>query len=120
MTLQANNPVAPLARQDMQDVPLHMVGGNKFGRYSKISAEATWNMIVSANALVPYAGYKSILHTPILNPTGTGRGIYASTDGDFIIAVFGSNVYRINSSFDATLVNTVAGVTVSLLTDSGD
>lgn len=115
MTLQANNPVAPLASQQIQDVPLSMVGGCKFGRYPKISAEATWNMIVSDNALVPYAGYKSILQSPVLAPTGVGRGIYSSTDGEFMIMVIGENVYIVDELFNATLINLIP-----LLTSEGD
>ena len=115
MTLQSNNPVAPLSQQDRQDVPLKMVGGSNFGRYSKISAEKTTNMIVSDNALVPYAGYKSILQNPLILSTGVGRGIYSSTDGNFIIMVIGGDVYRVNHTFNAQLVNVVP-----LLTSSGD
>ena len=115
MTLQSNNPVAPLAQQGLQDVPLKIVGGNQFGRYSKISAEATWNMIVSDKALVPYAGYKSILAAPVLAPTGVGRGIYSSTDGDFIIIVIGENIYKVDALFNATLINVIP-----MLTSQGD
>ena len=115
MTLQSNNPVAPLAQQDRADVPLGMIGGSTFGRYSKISAAKTTNMIVSDNALVPFAGYKSILNNPILSSTGVGRGIYASTDGQFIIMVIGQNVYSVSSAFDAAIVNPAP-----LLTITGD
>ena len=115
MTLQASNPVAPLARQEIVDAPLKMVGGNLFGRYSKTSLESTYNMIVSDNTLVPYAGYQSALVAPVLVPNGFGRGLYTSTDGNFMMAVIGDNVYRINSGLSATLVNSVP-----LLTDTGD
>ena len=121
MTLQASNPVAPLARQEIVDAPLKMVGGNLFGRYSKTSLESTYNMIVSDNTLVPYAGYQSALMDPIPSPTGFGRGLYTSTDGDFMLAVIGSNVYRINATLASVmLVNVVAMVTVPLLTTQGD
>lgn len=83
---------APNARQEIQEVPLAIVGGNKFGRYPKISNEATWNFIVSDGWLVPYAGYKNIL---TLNQKKAGRGIYTSFVNQAIYAVIGSAVYRI-------------------------
>ena len=83
---------APYAIQQIQEVPLKIVGGCNFGRYNKISDEQTWNFIVSDNFLVPYAGYKNALE---LNPTQAGRGLYSSLAGNFMLAVIGSNVYRI-------------------------
>lgn len=83
---------APNAVQQVQEVPVKIVGGSNFGRYPKISVEQTWNMIVSDGALVPYAGYKNAL---VLSPTDDGRGIYASFTGEIMIAVVGRVVYRI-------------------------
>lgn len=105
MTLQANNPVAPLAQQQIVDVPLGMVGGNKFGRYPKISLESTYNMIVSDNALVPYAGYATALRNDFILANGFGRGLYSSTDADIMIAVVGDQVYKIDKHLVATLVS---------------
>lgn len=82
---------APNAIQQVQEVPLKIVGGCNFGRYQKISDEQTWNFLVSDNFLVPYAGYKNALE---LNPTQPGRGLYSSQAGNFMLAVIGSNVYR--------------------------
>jgi len=62
---------APQITQTAQSVPLGMVGGNNFGRYPKISAEQTFNFIVSDNALVPYAGYKNVRTQ---SPNAEGRG----------------------------------------------
>lgn len=102
---------APNARQELQDVPLKLVGGNHFGRFSKISAEQTWNFIVSDNALVPYAGYKNILTQ---SPAAQGRGLYASSRGNIMLAVWGSNVYTINAAVNA------ASFRGTLATPSGD
>lgn len=120
MTLQANNPVAPLSSQQTSDAPLKIVGGSNFGRYEKISAEATYNMIVSDKFLVPYAGYKNVLMGSLANLDGFGRGSYASTDGDFIIAVIGSNIYKISPLFDAQQVNIVNNIPVPMKTNIGD
>ena len=85
---------APFRKQNIQNTPLKIVGGNKFGRYPKISQEQTWNMIVSDNALVPYAGYKA---RQLLGSGITGRGIYASKIQNFILAVAGTKVMRITN-----------------------
>ena len=34
---------APNMRQEINDMPLTMVGGSSFGRYQKISNAQTWN-----------------------------------------------------------------------------
>lgn len=92
--------VAPNARQEIQDVPLEIVGGNSFGRYSKISVSQTWNMIVNDDnsmpepALVPYPGYKNVL--PIAEGA-TGRGAYASSIANLLFAVWGSQFYQVDS-----------------------
>jgi hypothetical protein len=101
---------APNASQQIETQPLGMVGGNKFGRYSKISVEETFNFIISDNALVPYAGYKVVVEQ---SPTVKGRGIYASSRGNIMIVVLGSNVYAINYLLQATFVG-------ALETSNGD
>lgn len=85
--------VAPNSVQEITEVPLKVVGGTKFGRYLKISAEQTWNFIVSDDWLVPYAGYKNVL---TLASGTSGRGIYSSYRESMLIAVFGTLIYRIN------------------------
>src|SRR5882757_3525801 len=96
---------APNLQADIQEVPLNMVGGNKFGRYNKISQEETFNFLVSDDALVIYAGYKNVLTQ---SPSAVGRAIYSSTRGNIIIAVWGSGVYSISQGLVATLVGTIA------------
>jgi len=84
---------APNQQYEVQQIPLIMAGGTKFGRYPKISDEATWNAIVSDGFLVTYAGYKNILN---LNSNQEGRGIYTSYRGNFVLVVIGFAVYRLN------------------------
>ncbi len=91
---------APQMTQTAQDVPLGMVGGNQFGRYPKISAEQTFNFIVSDGALVPYAGYKNVVPQ---SPNAEGRAVYSSSRGNIMIAVWGSQVYSIDAGLSATL-----------------
>ena len=86
---------APNAIQQIQDVPLKIVGGSNFGRYPKISQEQTWNFIVSDDFLVPYAGYATAV---VLNSTEKGRGIYTTFNGELMVAVIGNNFYKITQN----------------------
>lgn len=103
-------------------MPLEIVGSNKFGRYPKISAEQTFNMIISDGYLVPYAGYKNVL---TINNKGTGRGIYASTRAKRLILVIDNNVYSVNATTSYNKVGTPTTFYVQILvgrigTFSGD
>ena len=91
-------------------VPLKIVGGNHFGRYSKVSVEETCNMIVSDKGLVPYAGFAAVLS---LVTNGVGRGAYVSIAGGIAIVVAGSSVIQINTDLTYEVVGT-------LKTSSGD
>ena len=100
--------VAPERRQNIQEVPLEIVGSNTFGRYSKISVAQTFNMLISDNALVPYAGYKVIIKQ---SPLAQGRDLYASSRGDIILAIWGSQVYTIDNGLHATFRGLLASST---------
>ena len=106
---------APKSQVEPQEIPLQIVGGNRFGRYNKVSDEQTWNMIVSDLALVDYAGYANLFANPlVLN--AKGRGIYKSTNADLMYVVIGSAFFSIN------IVGGVADYTLlgTLATSSGD
>lgn len=87
-----------------QELPLKMVGGSNFGRYQKISAERTFNFIISDDWMVPNAGYKRVVN--ILD-NAQGRGIYGSSRFNHLIAVIDNGVYIINSSLQATRIATI-------------
>ena len=111
--------VAPNAQQQIQEIPLQLVGGSTFGRYPKISDARTYNFIVSDGFLVPYAGYKNVLTLATNLP---GRGIYSSFRESMLVAVFGTIVYRINpvgaqSSGDPEFTYSLIG---NVFTDTGD
>ena len=95
---------APNAIQQVQEQPLKIVGGNRFGRYSKISIEETFNFIVSDNFLVPYAGYKSVV---AIAPNAEGRGLISSTKATIMLAGIGSEVIRIDSALTPTFIGTL-------------
>jgi len=84
----------PSGQQNIQQIPIKLVGGNKFGRYPKISVEETFNMIVSDNALVDYSGYKSVI---TVAEGVVGRGAHASSVKNIIIVVMGNTVYKLDS-----------------------
>jgi hypothetical protein len=95
----------PLAKP----IELPIVGSTKYGRYSKISNEQTYNMIISDGFLVPQAGYANAL---TLGEDMTGRGLYVSYPKNIMISVMDNDVFRINSNLSKTLVghlNTYSG-----------
>lgn len=95
---------APNARQEIQEVPLKLIGGTHYGRYPKISLEETWNMIISDGALVDYAGYKNIQS---IAPNLLGRSIHASTIANMMFAVIGNQFFTISPSFQVTFISTI-------------
>ena len=77
-------------------IPIKVVGSSIFGRHPIISDERTWNMFISDNWLINFAGYSEAVH---IEPVGNeGRGLFHSTRGNFLIMVIDQNVYRINSN----------------------
>lgn len=87
-------PLAPRTSQQVLEVPLKIVGGNKYGRYKKISAEQTFNMMISDSALVDYAGYQAVLALTN-NPNGQGRGAHSSTIRNYIVVVVDNAVFTV-------------------------
>ncbi len=115
-----------------QTIPLDIVGGSSFGRYSKINASKTFNMFISSSGpsgiegqeerwLVNFPGYRRVLNlleypdpyptTPPLYPdqvpVGEGRGIFHSTRGDFIIVVVNSIVFSLSPTLGKTEIGTL-------------
>lgn len=84
-----------------KEVPVNVVGGSTFGRYKYISAEKTYNMFVSDGWLVNTAGYKRVYE---LLASGSGRGIFKSVRGNFILVVVNATVYRLDENLSPTLI----------------
>jgi hypothetical protein len=95
-------------------VPVKIVGGNNFGRYKKISAEKTYNMFISDEWLVNYAGYKAVLK---LLSSGEGRGLFNSVRNNFMLAVINATVFKIDSSFIFSTVGTLSTSTGDVFMD---
>ncbi len=95
-----------------QQVPIQLVGSSTYGRYNKIASGLTFNMFISEDWLVNFAGYKKLIK---LNEyTKSVRGLFKSSRGNFLLAVSGSQVYKINTAL------AVAGLVGNLETSSGE
>ncbi len=93
-----------------KDLPLRIAGSAMYGRYDKISVENTYNMILSDNWLVPYAGYKVVARF-IRN--GEGRGIYTSTIQNMMFVVVNNAAYSVDQFLNVSRIGTLG-------TSSGD
>lgn len=84
-----------------QSVPINIVGSSIFGVYPKTNIEKTLNMFMLDGWLCNYAGFKKILST---GSGRTGRGLFVSSRGGFMIQVTGSSVYKITKGLGAQLI----------------
>lgn len=92
--------------QNFKPVPIDIVGSSTFGRYPKISIQKTYNMFMSDNWLVPYAGYQIAVPASMFGSGNVGRGVYSSSKLGRLIVVINSNVYLVNLFFDQSLSRT--------------
>lgn len=75
-------------------IPVRIVGSSIFGRHPIISDERTWNMFISDDWLLNFAGYEQAVE--ILAAGSEGRGLFHSVRGNFLLAVIAGNIYRID------------------------
>lgn len=87
-----------------QHVPVNVVGSSIFGRYPKISLEKTYNMFISDEWLVNYAGFQKVAD---ILPAGQGRALYHSIRGQFLIAVVSSTVYRLDANLAPQFIGNI-------------
>ena len=80
---------------NFKQIPVNLVGGSTFGRYPKISTERTWNMFMSDNWLVPYAGYQIALLASQLGGNTVGRACFYSVKLDALILVLSNEIYLV-------------------------
>jgi len=85
-------------------MPVNVVGSSTFGRYPKISLEKTYNMFISDEWLVNYAGFQRV--SEILS-TGEGRGLFHSVRGNFMLAVVNSSVYKIGNNLAPQFIGNI-------------
>lgn len=97
-----------------EQVEVNVCGSSTFGRYKKISDERTYNMFLSDNWLVNYAGFKKSVD---ILPDGEGRGLFNSIRGNFLIVVISSTVYRLNSNLVPIFIGQLDTVTGDVYID---
>lgn len=95
-----------LMTPNSKPIPVKIVGSSIFGRHAIISDERTWNLFVSDEWLLNFAGYEQELE--LIAGSAEGRGGFHSTRGGFVLAVIGSSVFRINSDFGFTPLGTIS------------
>src|ERR1700741_1875433 len=86
--------------KNFQQFPLNLVGSSTFGRYPKISIEKTYNMFMSDNFMVPYAGYQIAVAQEALANFVEGRAIFTSTKFNRLVVVEGQSVFLVNIQYN--------------------
>ena len=91
--------------KNFQSFPLNLVGSSIFGRYPKIDSEHTFNMFISDNFLVPYAGYAIAVPSASFIPQSilgnkVGRGVFTSTKLNKLVVVIDNNVYLVDITYN--------------------
>src|ERR1700677_1542299 len=84
-------PLAPKNAQGIFEIPLDLVGSNTYGRYPKINQAQTYNMMISDQWLVDYAGFQ-FEQNVTNNPISKGRGVYSSIVFDLMYVVVGNAI----------------------------
>jgi len=105
-----------MARTQIQSVPVNVVGSSTFGRYPKISLEKTYNMFISDEWLINYAGFQKIVDI-LQNGAGEGRALYNSIRGGFLIAVVSSSVYKIGNNLVPQFIGNINTITGEVIID---
>ena len=85
---------------NFKEVPLNIAGSSVFGRYPKISQEHTFNMFISDNWLVPYAGYQIALSSSKFANGKVGRAVFTSTKFNRLVVVIDNSVYLVSLTFN--------------------
>lgn len=93
--------------QNFQQFPINIVGSSTFGRYPKISIEKTYNMFMSDNFMVPYAGYEIAVPSSQFNGGKEGRAVFTSTKFDKLVVVVDANVYFVTLRYSQQLMRVI-------------
>ena len=88
---------------NFREFPLNIVGSSTFGRYPKISVEKTYNMFMSDEFMVPYAGYAIGVPSSQFAGESQGRAIFTSTKFNALVVVMGNSVYLVNITYSQAL-----------------
>jgi hypothetical protein len=88
-----------------EQLPVNIVGSSTFGRYPKISLEKTYNMFISDEWLVNYAGFQNVSE---IFPQGEGRALFHSVRGQFLIAVISSTIYKLGGNLTPQFIGVIS------------
>ncbi len=101
-----------------QELPLTVVGSSTFGRYNKISDRRVYNMYISDDWQVCYAGYKKVLQLEeTISGRAEGRGFFTSSRGVLLVAVVNASVWSIDPQFGALLIGLLESATGPVFMD---
>lgn len=90
-----------IVRSDkFKQMPINICGSSIFGRYPKISIEKTYNLFISDNFMVPYAGYQTAIPASSFANGKVGRAIHTSIKMGKLVVVIDANVYLVDLFFD--------------------
>lgn len=98
----------------LQNVPVNVVGSSTFGRYPKISLEKTYNMFISDDWMINYAGFQKVAQ--IFN-AGEGRALYHSVRGQFLLTVQSSSVYVLGANLAPQFIGNIQTSTGEVFID---
>ena len=90
------------AMKQMQ-APVNVVGSSIFGRYPKISSEKTYNMFISDEWLVSFAGWKKVIDLLPVEES-QGRGAFRSIRNNIVVVVVNSSVFILDTSLTQTFI----------------
>lgn len=102
--------LAPMASQGIFEIPVDIVGGNKYGRYPKINHSQTYNMMITDGWLVDYAGFQFITQITT-NPATSGRGAHVSTVFNKMYVVAGNIVVSYDHNLAPSFIGSLATTT---------
>lgn len=100
--------------KNAQQVPVNVVGSSTFGRYPKISSERTYNMFISDEWMVNYAGFQKV--SEVL-PEGEGRALYHSVRGQFLISIESSTIYKLQANLSPEFIGNIETVSGEIFID---
>lgn len=103
--------------QNSKEIQVNIVGSSIFGRYPKISTERTYNMFISDEWLLNFAGFQKIFKFVEGSAKREGRGLFHSTKGNFLVAVVASSVFRISDSLSLEFIGNIETVTGEVVMD---
>lgn len=99
--LRQNFRITPNSEQ----VPVQICGSSTFGRYQKIGSGLTYNMFISEDWLINFAGFKKAIQLVAGNEPC--RGLFRSVRGNLLVAVVGVNVYKIDYLLSVSTIGTL-------------